>query len=94
MADLMENPLSRRESAVPEAVPSSALPQVTDGVVYLPAGRPVEPESMEFEALLRKNLPPEILPDVMTNWRGISARTNCLQYCSRSGLNCLFIVVS
>ena len=79
MADLMENPPSRREAAAPEVVPSSALPQVTDGIVYLPAGQPVKPDSTEFESLLRKNLPPEILPDVMTNWRGISARTNCLQ---------------
>ena len=65
---------------MPAAVPESAVPRVMDGAVYLPAGRPVEPESPEFEALLRKNLPPEIVPDVLTNWRGVSARTSRLQW--------------
>ena len=79
MADLLENPPSRSGSAVPEAVPASALPRVADGIVYLPAGQPVEPESPEFEVLLRKNLPQEILPDVLSNWRGVSARTSRLR---------------
>lgn len=79
MPELMGNPPSVKENAVPEAVPASALPQVTDGAVYLPAGEPVEPESPEFEVLLRKNLPQEILPDVLTNWRGVSARTSRLR---------------
>jgi len=65
---------------MPAAVPESVLPRVMDGAVYLPVGRPVEPESPEFEALLRKNLPPEIVPDVLTNWRGVSARTSRLQW--------------
>ena len=65
---------------MPAAVPESAVPRVMDGAVYLPAGRPVEPDSPEFEALLRKNLPPEIVPDVLTNWRGVSARTTRLQW--------------
>lgn len=80
MADLLDNPLSRRETSTPAAVPESAVPRVMDGAVYLPIGRPVEPESPEFEALLRKNLPPEIVPDVLTNWRGVSARTSRLQW--------------
>ena len=76
MADLLENPPSRSDAAVPAA----AIPQVLDGVVYLPAEQSIEPDSPEFEALLRKNLPPEIVPDVLTNWRGISARTTRLQW--------------
>lgn len=80
MAGLLENPPSRSEAAVPAAVPVSALPQVSDGMVYLPVGQSVEPDSPEFEALLRKNIPPEILPDVLTNWRGVSARTSRLQW--------------
>ena len=79
MADMLENPPARKEYADTEIVPDSALPQVTDGAVYLPAGRPIEPESPEFEALLRKSLPSEILPDVLSNWRGVSARTSRLQ---------------
>ena len=79
MADLLENPPSRRVSADLEAVPASALPQVTNGAVYLPVGRPIEPESPEFEAMLRKRLPAEILPDVLSNWRGISSRASRLQ---------------
>ena len=79
MAGMLENPPSRSGAAIPEAVPASALPRVTDGTVYLPAGQTVAPESPEFEVLLRKNLPPEILPDVLTNWRGVSARTSRLR---------------
>ena len=79
MPDLLENPPSRSETSIPAAVPVSALPQVSDGMVYLPSGQSVEPDSPEFEALLRKNLPPEILPDVLTNWRGVSAPTSRLR---------------
>ena len=79
MGDMLKNSPSRSGSAFPEAVPASALPRVTDGIVYLPSGQPVEPESPEFEVLLRKNLPQEILPDVLTNWRGVSARTSRLR---------------
>ena len=80
MADLLDNPLSRREISMPAAVPESAVPKVMDGAVYLPVGRLVEPGSPDFEALLRKNLPPEVVPDVLTNWRGVSARTSRLQW--------------
>ncbi len=80
MADLLDNPLSRKETSMPAAVPAAAVPRVMDGAVYLPVGRPVEPDSPEFEALLRKNLPPEIVPDVLTNWRGVSVRTSRLQW--------------
>ena len=80
MADLLDNSPSRREPSMPAAVPESAVPRVMDGAVYLPLGKPVEPESPEFEVLLRKNLPPEIVPDVLTNWRGVSARTSRLQW--------------
>lgn len=65
---------------MPETVPDSVLPQVRDGAVYLPSGHPVEPGSPEFEAVLRKTLPPEMLPDVLTNWRGLSSRITRLQW--------------
>lgn len=80
MAGLLENPPSERRSSLPDVVPGAALPRVEDGIVYLPSGHPVDPESSEFESLLRKNLPPEILPDVLTNWRGVSAGTSRLQW--------------
>ena len=80
MADLLENPPTRSETSIPAAVPESAVPKVMEGAVYLPVGHPVEPESPEFEVLLRNNLPPEIVPDVLTNWRGVSARTTRLQW--------------
>ena len=79
MPGLLENPPSRNEAADPPAVPLAALPRVSDGMVYLPVGKTIEPDSPEFEALLRKNLPPEMVPDVLTNWRGVSARTSRLQ---------------
>lgn len=80
MAGLLENPPIRSESSVSDGVPPSALPRVMDGTVYLPPGHPVEPDGPEFEALLRKNLPPEIAPEVVTNWRGVSARTSRMQW--------------
>ena len=59
---------------------SEGVPQVLDGAVYLPAGKPVEAESEEFESLLRKHLPPEIAADVMGQWRGVSRHATRLQW--------------
>ena len=78
---MMDHPPVSVEPPLPDRPNGSdGVPQVLDGVVYLPAGHSVEPESPEFESLLRKNLPAEILPDVLTNWRGVSARTTRLQW--------------
>ena len=80
MAGLLDNPPSRSNAAISPAVPDSAFPQVLDGAVYLPVGKSIQPDSPEFEALLRTNLPAEMVPDVLTNWRGVSARTTRLQW--------------
>ena len=80
MADLLDNPPSQTGSAVPEAVPPSARPQVMDGVVYLPAGRPVKPESEDFDQLLQQHLPPDIVADVIGQWHGVSRHASRLQW--------------
>lgn len=80
MSDILENPPSLHGPAVPESIPPAAVPKVFDGAVYLPQGHSVDPGSEEFELLIRKNLPPEIVPDVLTNWRGVSMRTTRLQW--------------
>ena len=78
--DVMDNtPVPADHSAAVPSTVSSALPQVLDDAVYLPAGRQIAAESEEFDSLLRRHLPAEILPDVLTNWRGVSARTSRLR---------------
>ncbi|MBQ9338323.1 MAG: hypothetical protein IJS14_13615 [Lentisphaeria bacterium] len=93
MADLLENPPEKRGSALPENAPPSAVPQVIDGAVYLPKGKPVAPDSREFDDMLRKNLPSEIVPDVLTNWRGISSRTRWLQHAAALLVLAVFAVL-
>ncbi|MBO4632150.1 MAG: hypothetical protein J5858_09530 [Lentisphaeria bacterium] len=53
---------------------------VMEGVVYLPEGRTVAVESSEFDQLLRKNLPPEIAPDVVSQWKGGAGRITRFQW--------------
>ena len=51
-----------------------------DCFIALPTGRMVASDSPEFEQILRKNLPPEIAPDVLMQWHGIASGTTRLQW--------------
>lgn len=79
MSDLLEKKTSRSDLPV-STVPDTALPQVLDGAVYLPAGHPVATESEEFDQLLRQHLPQDIAADVMGQWHGVSPRASRLQW--------------
>jgi len=80
MNDLMEN--NSAAAGMAPSGPGGTRSEicVVDGVVYLPEGRTVEVESGEFDQLLRKNLPQEIVPDVLAQWKGSAGRITRLQW--------------
>ena len=75
----MDSSLTAKPGMRPAPAGNSASVRVMDGAVYLPEGKLIASGSPAFEQILNRNLPSEIAPDVLAQWRGVSGRTTRLQ---------------